>query len=172
MDQEGSSRSAEPWVVYIDGLNFHSAVRGRPGAKWVDLRELSSRLIPGQGRLDRVKYFTAQISAKAAEDPASPGRQRLFIRAAKATPDVEVYEGKFQVPEAWRSISSKGQWDDDSDRPYRGESSNPIAIISSLINSGRGRHESNCRRRSSQMWPSHLTSCATTTAAIAHMPSS
>jgi hypothetical protein len=77
----------------------------------VDLRQVAERLVPSGDRLEGVKYFTSQISAKASEDPDSPSRQRLFIRAARATPDVEVFEGKFQVPEGWRSMTSKGSWD-------------------------------------------------------------
>ncbi len=99
------------WTVYVDGLNFYVAVKGRPEAKWVDLRQLAERLVPSGDQLEGVKYFTSQISAKASEDPASPSRQRLFIRAARATPDIEVFEGKFQVPEGWRSMTSKGTWD-------------------------------------------------------------
>jgi hypothetical protein len=76
--------TAGPWTVYVDGLNFYAAVKGRPDAKWVDLRQLAERLVPANDRLHAVKYFTSQTSAKAPEDPASPDRQRLFIRAASS----------------------------------------------------------------------------------------
>ena len=99
------------WSVYIDGLNFYSAIRRRPAEKWVDFLALASRLVPAQGTVTTVKYFTAQISGKAAEDPSAPGRQRVLIDAVRAT-GVEVVEGKFKVPDAWRSISSRGNWDD------------------------------------------------------------
>lgn len=99
------------WVVYVDGLNFYAAVRGRPATKWVDFRELASRLIPRDGTVGAVKYFTAQISEKAAENPDSPRRQRVFIRAVRAS-GVEVLEGKFKVPDGWRAISSAGAWPD------------------------------------------------------------
>ena len=100
------------WTVYIDGLNFYSSVRGRPRDKWVDFAAYGSRLVPRDDSLNVVKYFTAQISEKAAEDAASPRRQRVFIRAVRATPGVEVYEGKFQMPNSWRAISSSGSWAD------------------------------------------------------------
>ena len=106
----GAPHGAE-WNLYIDGLNFYSAVRDRPAAKWVDFAALASRLVPHHGTVASVKYFTAQISDKAAEDPGSPGRQRLLIRAVRAS-GVEVVEGKFKVPEGWRSISSRGDWED------------------------------------------------------------
>jgi hypothetical protein len=102
--------TAISWYVYIDGLNFYSSVRGRPTDKWVDFRRYSERLVPSEGELRAVKYFTSQISAKAAEDPASPQRQRVFIPAVKATPGVDVYEGKFRVPDEWRSMSRTGGW--------------------------------------------------------------
>ena len=99
------------WVVYVDGLNFYAAVRDRPEAKWIDFRALAARLVPNGGSLSKVKYFTSQISAKAAEDSDAPRRQRVLIRAVRAT-GVEVLEGKFKVPDAWRAISSRGNWRD------------------------------------------------------------
>ena len=99
------------WVVYIDGLNFYAAVRCQPEAKWVDFGALADRLIPLAGAVDRVKYFTSQISEKTAEDSDAPRRQGLLIRAVRAT-GVEVFEGKFQVRDAWRAISAKRAWED------------------------------------------------------------
>lgn len=99
------------WVVYVDGLNFYSVVRGRPGTKWVDFRALADRLVPRAGTVSKVKYFTSQVSEKAAEDSDAPRRQRVLIRAVRAT-GVEVLEGKFKVPDVWRAISSRGNWED------------------------------------------------------------
>lgn len=99
------------WVVYIDGLNFYAAVRARPDTKWVHFGALAARLVPRAGIVSKVKYFTSQISAKAAEDSDAPRRQRVLIRAVRAT-GVEVLEGKFKVPDDWRAISSKGNWED------------------------------------------------------------
>ena len=99
------------WFVYVDGLNFYAAVRSLPGKKWVDFRTLAARLIPNAGTVSKVKYFTSQISEKAAEDPDAPRRQRVLIRAVRAI-GVEVLEGKFQVPDSWRTVSSVGNWED------------------------------------------------------------
>ena len=66
---------------------------------------------PSAGTVSKVKYFTSQVSEKAAEDPDAPRRQRVLIRAVRAT-GVEVLEGKFKVPDDWRAISSKGDWED------------------------------------------------------------
>ena len=99
------------WVVYVDGLNFYAAVRGRSDAKWVDFRALADRLVPRAGTVSKVKYFTSQVSEKAAEDPNAPRRQRVLIRAVRAT-GVDVLEGKFKVPDDWRASSSKGNWAD------------------------------------------------------------
>ena len=99
------------WIVYVDGLNFYSAVRNRPETKWVDFRALADRLVPRAGSVSKVKYFTSQISDKAAEDSDAPRRQRVLIRAVRAT-GVEVLEGKFKVPDDWRAISSRGNWED------------------------------------------------------------
>ncbi len=99
------------WIVYIDGLNFYSAVRDRPETKWVDFNALAGRLVPGGGRVCKVNYFTSQLSEKASEDSDAPRRQRVLIRAIRAT-GVEVLEGKFKVPDDWRTISSKSDWAD------------------------------------------------------------
>lgn len=110
---EGGSEAptAANWVVYVDGLNFYAAVRHRPDTKWVDFGALAARLVPRAGTVSKVKYFTSQISAKAAEDSDAPRRQRVLIRAVRAT-GVEVLEGKFKVPDDWRTISSAGKWED------------------------------------------------------------
>ena len=79
--------------------------------KWVDFGTLASRLVPRVDTVSNVKYFTSQISEKAAEDSGAPRRQRVLIRAVRAT-GVEVLEGKFKVPDDWRAISSKGKWKD------------------------------------------------------------
>ncbi len=97
--------------MYVDGLNFYAAVRDRPETKWIDFRALADRLVPSGGGVSKVKYFTSQISAKASEDPDAPRRQRVLIRAVRAT-GVEVLEGKFKVPDGWRAISSRGNWKD------------------------------------------------------------
>ena len=97
--------------MYVDGLNFYSAVRRRSDVKWVDFRALADRLVPWAGTVSKVKYFTSQVSEKAAEDRDAPRRQRVLIRAVRAT-GVEVLEGKFKVPDDWRAISSKGSWED------------------------------------------------------------
>ncbi|MDE0607561.1 MAG: hypothetical protein OXH78_10475 [Acidimicrobiaceae bacterium] len=104
MSSESPSRTN--WTVYVDGLNFYSAVRSRPDTKWIDLRALAERLVPRGDITENVKYFTSQISSKAAEDPDAPKRQRVFIRAVRAT-GVEVLEGKFKVPDTWRPNSWK-----------------------------------------------------------------
>ena len=99
------------WIVYVDGLNFYAAVRERPETKWVDFRALAGRLVPRGSSVSKVKYFTSQISEKASEDSDAPRRQRVLIRAVRAT-GVEVLEGKFKVPDDWRAISSRGNWED------------------------------------------------------------
>ena len=101
--------STPTWTVYVDGLNFYAAVRGNPATKWVDFTALAARLVPRSEVVEQVKYFTSQISEKAAENADSPRRQRVFIRAVRAS-GVEVFEGKFKVPDDWRSVTSKGDW--------------------------------------------------------------
>ena len=89
-----SNVSRRRTFVYIDGLNFYNCIKGTR-YKWVDFMALADRLAPADCDVVAVKYFTAQISGKAAEDPESPRRQRVFIRAIAADSAVEVIEGKF-----------------------------------------------------------------------------
>ena len=44
------------WIVYVDGLNFYAAVRGRPDTKWVDFRALADRLVPRAGTVSKVSW--------------------------------------------------------------------------------------------------------------------
>ena len=99
-------------IVYVDGLNlYHGALTGT-SYKWLGLAAFGQNLISTNDQLVIVKYFTAQISSKASEDKRAPERHRVLIRAVRATPGVEVFEGKFQVESRWRSIAPNQTWQD------------------------------------------------------------
>lgn len=97
-------------IVYVDGLNLYYGALKRTDYKWLDLAAFGRRLISATDQLVTVKYFTAQISSSASENAHAPARHRVLIRAIKATPGVEVFEGKFQVPSRWRSIAPNMSW--------------------------------------------------------------
>lgn len=94
--------------VYIDGLNLYyggRAVVGRsaPGWRWLDLRQLSERLLsqlPGWGErgalLQRVVYCTAFIDGNRNE--AGHQRQTVYVAALEENGSIDHLEqGRFAV---------------------------------------------------------------------------
>lgn len=81
--------------VYVDGFNlYYRAVKGSP-AKWLDVMALSKRVLQPHHRIERIKYFTARVTALD-HDPGKPQRQDVYLRALrKAVPEVEIYFGHF-----------------------------------------------------------------------------
>lgn len=79
--------------VYLDGFNFYyGAVRGTP-YKWLNIPEMCRRLLP-RHQIERVKYFTALISARPG-DPDQANRQQTYLRALRTLPEMEVHLGHF-----------------------------------------------------------------------------
>lgn len=79
--------------VYVDGFNFYyGAVRGTP-FKWLDIPGMCRKLLP-RHRIERVKYFTALISARPG-DPDQANRQQTYLRALRTLPEIEVHLGHF-----------------------------------------------------------------------------
>lgn len=89
-------------IVYIDGFNLYHGVkefmqseRNLRSWKWLDIVELSRRLVP-KDDVRLVRYFTAKVQSLAA-DPAMAQRQQAYLRAVSADPKVSVHFGKFMV---------------------------------------------------------------------------
>lgn len=99
-------------IVYIDGLNLHAlALSGRaPYRKWADLTKLAQTLSP-EHQVTAVRYFTADLHPRAAEDPQTRIRQRNYLKALQAT-GVEVNRGTFVIPTRWRTVSQNHSWSD------------------------------------------------------------
>lgn len=82
-----------PSYVYIDGFNlYYCALKGTP-YKWLNHLELVNKLLP-KNRVDKIKYFTARISARPG-DPDQPTRQQAYLRALQTIPNLEIIEGHF-----------------------------------------------------------------------------
>lgn len=84
--------------VYVDGFNlFYGSLKGRPN-KWLDLCALFDRVLPQGLIVERVKYFTARVSALPHNQDA-PNRQDVYIRALRGHlgSRIEVIEGHFTV---------------------------------------------------------------------------
>lgn len=85
--------------VYVDGFNlYYGAVKGTR-CKWLDILKLSSLLLP-KAQINRIKYFTARISARP-NDPGQPTRQEIYLRALRTIPNLEIIYGSFLTTERW-----------------------------------------------------------------------
>jgi uncharacterized LabA/DUF88 family protein len=83
--------------VYIDGYNlYYACLKGSPH-KWLNPYALCSALLP-QNRIDMVRYFTAQVSARP-HDPDQPQRQRTYFRALATAPAIRIHLGHFLTHE-------------------------------------------------------------------------
>lgn len=77
--------------AYIDGFNlYYRAVKNTP-YKWLNLRRMCELLVP-EYTLERLKYFTANVSGK--YDADKPVRQQTYFRALQ-TIGCEIIRGKF-----------------------------------------------------------------------------
>lgn len=83
--------------VYVDGFNlYYGALKGQgAGYKWLDLDALLGKhLIPGNP-VNRIRYFTARVSARPT-DLGAPVRQDTYLRALATIPHLTVHLGHFQ----------------------------------------------------------------------------
>ena len=93
--------------VYIDGFNlYYGCLKGTP-AKWLNPALLCDNLLP-RNRIEAVRYFTAQVSARP-NDPDQATRQQTYLRALATEPRISVHLGHFLTHEvnmpdaaAWR----------------------------------------------------------------------
>jgi uncharacterized LabA/DUF88 family protein len=79
--------------VYIDGFNFYyGAVKNTP-YKWLDVGSFCTKILPND-RIEKIRYFTAKVKAHPG-DPDQPNRQRIYLRALRTLPEVEIHFGSF-----------------------------------------------------------------------------
>jgi hypothetical protein len=91
--------------VYVDGFNlYYRALKDTP-YKWLNLVELSKRLLSPGDDIDLIRYFTARISPRAG-DPDAPKRQQIYFSALKTIPNIEFHYGSFLAKTKWRPLVS------------------------------------------------------------------
>lgn len=79
--------------VYVDGFNlYYGALKGSPH-KWLDLAALIQLIFP-RNAINRIRYFTALVSARAT-DPGAPVRQQTYLRALQTIPGLSIHYGQF-----------------------------------------------------------------------------
>jgi hypothetical protein len=83
--------------VYVDGFNlYYGAIKGNgPGYKWLDLDTLFSKYLIPSNPINRIRYFTARVSARPG-DLGAPVRQETYLRALATLPNLSVHYGHFQ----------------------------------------------------------------------------
>src|SRR6476660_5724285 len=101
--------------VYVDGYNlFYACLKGSP-YKWLNVHELACNLLP-RNRIDKLRYFTAQVSARP-HDPNQPQRQQTYFRALSSVPEIEIHQGHFLTHEV--SMPAAAAWNAGKYRPVR-----------------------------------------------------
>jgi len=93
----GNNKNMDVWV-YIDGFNLYNGALKNTPYKWLDLQALSQNLLPTDS-IVKVKFFTAQVDRRF-NDPKQPERQRLYWRAIRTLPIIEIIEGQFKTRKA------------------------------------------------------------------------
>jgi uncharacterized LabA/DUF88 family protein len=79
--------------VYIDGFNlYYGCLRNTP-YKWLNLEALCRIMLPND-QIQRIKYFTAHVSARP-YDPTQPARQQVYLRALHTLPKVTIILGQY-----------------------------------------------------------------------------
>lgn len=84
---------AKTYVYIGGGFNLYYGCLKRTPYKWLDLAKLSHALLPGD-TIERIKYFTARVSARP-YNPSAPIDQQVYLRALRTIPNLEVIFGHF-----------------------------------------------------------------------------
>jgi hypothetical protein len=79
--------------VYVDAFNLYDGcLKGTP-YRWLDLSAHCRRLLP-KDRINRIRYFTATISARP-DNPDAPQRQQVCLRALETIPWLSLHYGHY-----------------------------------------------------------------------------
>ena len=83
-------------ITYIDGFNLYFGLResGSRRFYWLDIHQLSQRLLKPNQTLQSVKYFTSRVSASS-RDPGKDRRQSAYLEAIATLPRTNCYFGHY-----------------------------------------------------------------------------
>jgi len=83
-------------ITYIDGFNLYFGLKatGTRRFYWLDVNQLSQRLLKPNQTLQAVKYFTSRISASP-RDPGKDRRQSAYLEAIATLPLTSCYFGHY-----------------------------------------------------------------------------
>lgn len=92
--------------IYVDGYNLYYGCLKRTSHKWLDVvRLLTAETLPTGVAYEQplVKYFTAEITGNAAQDPHSQQDQKTYHRALEASylpSELQIILGYFDVKDS------------------------------------------------------------------------
>lgn len=86
------------YIMYVDGFNLYYGLVKETRYKWLNFKALFNNLNFKNGRLEKIRYFTAKITDNP-EDPHKAIRQAIYLRALKTIPEIEIHLGKFKKRE-------------------------------------------------------------------------
>lgn len=79
--------------VYVDGFNLYYGCLKRTPYKWLDLAQLSARLLPND-TIRHIAYYTARVGARP-NNPSAPVDQQVYLRALRTIPNLSITYGHF-----------------------------------------------------------------------------
>ncbi len=89
--------------VYVDGFNlYYRAVCNTPH-KWLNLMRLCRQTLNPEDKIERLRYFTADVSGR--RDKDAPHRQQVYLRALITLPGVSIHKGNFLSSTKWAEIA-------------------------------------------------------------------
>ena len=88
-------------ITYIDGFNLYFGLKASGSRRfyWLDIHQLSQRLLKPNQTLQAVKYFTSRISAST-RDPGKDRRQSAYLEAIATLPLTSCYFGHYLEKDA------------------------------------------------------------------------
>lgn len=117
--------------VYVDGFNLYYRALKRTPLKWLDPVRLAKRVLTPEDSVERLRYFTARVSARAG-DAGAPRRQQIYLSALGSLPPVRIHYGAFLAKTKWRPLADgSGQFVRIHDTEEKGSDVN---LASHLLN--------------------------------------
>lgn len=80
--------------VYIDSWNLYFGCLKGTRYRWINVAELCRQSLPAHYHVNRIRFFTARVSARPS-DPQQPVRQETLFRALRTIPNLTMHFGQF-----------------------------------------------------------------------------
>lgn len=92
----GPAPSPRRTNVYIDSWNLYfGCLKGTP-YRWLNVAEMVRLSMPVHYQINRIRFFTARVSARP-HNPQAPVRQDTLFRALRTLPSLTMHFGQFLV---------------------------------------------------------------------------